>query len=75
MTTHGNPLDAALGERARRVVPGGMWGHLHAGKLPEGYPQFFPVLKDAGSGTSTGAPISTSCAAGGQTCSGTITRR
>lgn len=36
-----NSLDAALRERALRVVPGGMWGHLHASKLPEGYPQFF----------------------------------
>ncbi|GAA0001274.1 hypothetical protein BRDID11002_12740 [Bradyrhizobium diazoefficiens] len=22
-------------------MPGGMWGHLHAAKLPDGYPQFF----------------------------------
>jgi glutamate-1-semialdehyde 2,1-aminomutase len=34
-------LDAALRERAQRVVPGGMWGHLNAARLPEGYPQFF----------------------------------
>lgn len=33
--------DAALRERAARVVPGGMWGHLNAARLPEGYPQFF----------------------------------
>lgn len=33
--------DAALRERARRVVPGGMSGHLHAAMLPPGYPQFF----------------------------------
>jgi glutamate-1-semialdehyde 2,1-aminomutase len=33
--------DALLRERARRVVPGGMWGHLNAARLPEGYPQFF----------------------------------
>lgn len=33
--------DAALRERARRVVPGGMTGHLHAAMLPPGYPQFF----------------------------------
>jgi glutamate-1-semialdehyde 2,1-aminomutase len=33
--------DAVLRERARRVVPGGMWGHLNAARLPEGYPQFF----------------------------------
>ncbi len=35
------PVDAALRERARRVVPGGMWGHLNAAALPSGYPQFF----------------------------------
>jgi len=34
-------MDAMLRERARRVVPGGMWGHLNAARLPEGYPQFF----------------------------------
>lgn len=33
--------DAILRARARRVVPGGMWGHLNAARLPEGYPQFF----------------------------------
>jgi glutamate-1-semialdehyde 2,1-aminomutase len=33
--------DALLRARAARVVPGGMWGHLHAARLPEGYPQFF----------------------------------
>ena len=33
--------DAALRARAQRVVPGGMWGHLNAARLPEGYPQFF----------------------------------
>jgi glutamate-1-semialdehyde 2,1-aminomutase len=33
--------DAALRARAARVVPGGMWGHLNAARLPEGYPQFF----------------------------------
>ncbi len=36
-----NSVDAALRDRALRVVPGGMWGHLHANRLPEGYPQFF----------------------------------
>jgi glutamate-1-semialdehyde 2,1-aminomutase len=36
-----NSVDAALRDRALRVVPGGMWGHLHADRLPEGYPQFF----------------------------------
>lgn len=33
--------DSELRERAARVIPGGMWGHLDASKLPEGYPQFF----------------------------------
>jgi glutamate-1-semialdehyde 2,1-aminomutase len=33
--------DTALRARADKVVPGGMWGHLHAGKLPDAYPQFF----------------------------------
>lgn len=33
--------DAALRDRARRVIPGGLWGHLNAANLPAGYPQFF----------------------------------
>ncbi len=33
--------DANLRQRARRVVPGGMTGHLNAAALPAGYPQFF----------------------------------
>lgn len=41
MTTGERSRDAALRERARRVVPGGMTGHLHAALLPPGYPQFF----------------------------------
>ncbi len=36
-----NSRDTALRARARRVIPGGMWGHLNAANLPEGYPQFF----------------------------------
>ena len=41
--SHGilNSADTALRERARRVIPGGLWGHLDAAKLPDGYPQFF----------------------------------
>ena len=35
------PKDADLRQRAEKVVPGGMWGHLNAANLPEGYPQFF----------------------------------
>lgn len=33
--------DSALRARASRVIPGGLWGHLNAAKLPQGYPQFF----------------------------------
>lgn len=33
--------DALLRERAQRVIPGGMWGHLNAAKLPPAYPQYF----------------------------------
>jgi glutamate-1-semialdehyde 2,1-aminomutase len=33
--------NAALVERARRVVPGAMWGHQNAAHLPQGYPQYF----------------------------------
>ena len=36
-----NSVDAALRARARQVIPGGLWGHLDASRLPEGYPQFF----------------------------------
>lgn len=33
--------DRALRARAVRVVPGGMYGHLAAAGLPDGFPQFF----------------------------------
>jgi len=33
--------DQKLRARAAKVVPGGMYGHLNANRLPEGYPQFF----------------------------------
>lgn len=36
-----NSVDTSLRERAKAVVPGGMWGHQNAAKLPENYPQFF----------------------------------
>lgn len=36
-----NSADTALRARAERVIPGGLWGHLNAARLPEGYPQFF----------------------------------
>lgn len=34
-------LDLELRRRAAKVVPGGMWGHQDASRLPVGYPQFF----------------------------------
>ncbi len=33
--------DQTLRTRAQRVIPGGMYGHLRADRLPAGYPQFF----------------------------------
>jgi glutamate-1-semialdehyde 2,1-aminomutase len=33
--------DAALRARAGAVIPGGMWGHMNAARLPAGYPQYF----------------------------------
>ena len=36
-----NSVDADLRRRARSVIPGGLWGHLNAARLPDGYPQFF----------------------------------
>lgn len=41
MATDTPTADQALRQRARRVVPGGMTGHLNAAALPSGYPQFF----------------------------------
>ena len=41
------PIDAALRTRARRVIPGGMYGHLNVARLPEGYPQFFARAEGA----------------------------
>ncbi|CAH0201153.1 aminotransferase class III-fold pyridoxal phosphate-dependent enzyme [Roseomonas sp. CECT 9278] len=40
-----NSIDAALRGRALRVIPGGLWGHLNAANLPEGYPQFFQAAE------------------------------
>ncbi len=42
-----NDKDSALRNRARRVIPGGMWGHMNATNLPEGYPQFFARAEGA----------------------------
>ena len=33
--------DQKLRARAAKVIPDGMFGHLNAARLPEGYPQFF----------------------------------
>ena len=33
--------DARLRERAAKVIPGGMWGHMNVARLPAGYPQYF----------------------------------
>lgn len=34
-------IDAALRARAAKVIPGGMWGHQNASRVPVGYPQYF----------------------------------
>src|SRR5215470_4309480 len=34
-------IDADLRARARRVIPGGMWGHQSTARLPPEYPQYF----------------------------------
>lgn len=36
-----NSRDAALLDRARRVIPNGMWGHMATRAIAPGYPQFF----------------------------------
>ncbi|XDA97892.1 aminotransferase class III-fold pyridoxal phosphate-dependent enzyme [Sulfitobacter sp. LCG007] len=33
--------DDRLRERAKAVIPAGMWGHMRASAVPPGYPQFF----------------------------------
>jgi len=42
---HVYTADQALRARARAVIPGGMYGHQNAGRLPEGFPQFFERAK------------------------------
>ena len=39
--------DLSMRERASRVIPGGMWGHMSVSRLPEGYPQFFSRAEGA----------------------------
>lgn len=41
----GRPRDAALRDRARRVIPGGMFGHMNVASLPRSYPQFFEAAE------------------------------
>lgn len=41
MRVHAYTRDARLIERARQVVPGGVYGHQAVSRLPEGFPQFF----------------------------------
>ena len=60
-----NSLDKALRERALQVVPGGMWGHMNAKNLPDGYPQFFARSQGTTLWDVDGNEISISCAAGG----------
>ncbi|MFI5305961.1 MAG: aminotransferase class III-fold pyridoxal phosphate-dependent enzyme [Polyangiales bacterium] len=38
---HESKRDQALRERARRVIPGGMYGHQSVATLPPGFPQYF----------------------------------
>jgi glutamate-1-semialdehyde 2,1-aminomutase len=41
MSEHRPTRDQELKARARRVIPGGMWGHLDVKRQPPGYPQYF----------------------------------
>jgi glutamate-1-semialdehyde 2,1-aminomutase len=41
LTNYKQIVDGALRERARAVIPGGMYGHQNAAFLPPGFPQFF----------------------------------
>jgi len=45
--TGAGPKDRALRERARQVIPGGMYGHQSTGLLPDGFPQFFSAARGA----------------------------
>lgn len=35
------PKDLALRERAKAVIPGGLWGHMHVAGLTRAHPQYF----------------------------------
>jgi glutamate-1-semialdehyde 2,1-aminomutase len=41
VSPRGRVVDAGLRQRAAKVVPGGMYGHLNVARLPEDYPQFW----------------------------------
>jgi glutamate-1-semialdehyde 2,1-aminomutase len=47
MTTPDRPLDKALQERARAVIPGGIYGHQSTRLSPDDYPQFFARARGA----------------------------
>ncbi len=47
MTTQDRPIDKALQERARAVIPGGMYGHQSTRLSPDDYPQFFARARGA----------------------------
>ena len=36
-----NSVDAELRDRAQRVIPNGMWGHMNVARIPAAYPQYF----------------------------------
>src|SRR5438094_671809 len=38
---HSYEVDGKLRERAKKVIPNGMYGHQSVARLPDGYPQFF----------------------------------
>jgi glutamate-1-semialdehyde 2,1-aminomutase len=40
-TARSTSIDAALRERARAVIPGGMYGHMSVVPMPPSYPQFY----------------------------------
>ncbi len=42
-----NSLDRSLRDRAAKVIPGGLWGHMNAAYLPHNYPQFFSRAEGA----------------------------
>ncbi|HEY1448531.1 MAG TPA: aminotransferase class III-fold pyridoxal phosphate-dependent enzyme [Caulobacteraceae bacterium] len=47
MTPQDRPIDKALQERARAVIPGGIYGHQSTRLMPDDYPQFFARARGA----------------------------